>query len=343
MPLKPRGAVTYSPAFTLVPTNECFNRCTYCNFRRDLDAADWLSLGSAKRQLQNLQGSGVCEILILSGEVHPLSSRRKDWLAHIKALCELVLAEGFLPHSNVGPLSYPEMESLGQVNVSMGLMLEQHNLELQKTVHFKAPSKEPNLRLQQLHWAGELQIPFTTGLLFGIGESQRDWSVGLEAIAQAQETWGHIQEVILQPYQPGSWEYQPRTPFSEDLLVTAVELARSILPKSITIQIPPNLLRTDQTLRTCLENGATDLGGIVPHDFVNPDYSHREFALMKVQLAGWGYEMEPRLPIYPNQISKLSQNLQTAIWPWLSGEKMIGYNPPRSQNPKSINLLGKKL
>ena len=169
------GTVTYSPAYTLVPTYECFNRCSYCNFRTAPGQSPWMALESAAKILRGLQTQGICEILILSGEVHPRSPRRNAWFERIYQLCELALKLGFLPHTNAGPLSFAEMERLKSVNVSMGLMLEQLTPELLKTVHQHAPSKMPQLRLQQLEWAGKLQIPFTTGLLLGIGETKIDW------------------------------------------------------------------------------------------------------------------------------------------------------------------------
>lgn len=104
--------VTYSPAYTLVPTYECFNRCTYCNFRVDPGQDTWMSLETAAQILQPLQSQGVIEILILSGEVHPQHPRRAAWLQRIYDLCELALSLGFLPHTNAGPLSFAEMAQL---------------------------------------------------------------------------------------------------------------------------------------------------------------------------------------------------------------------------------------
>ena len=126
--------VTYSPAYTLVPTYECFNRCTYCNFRRDPGKDEWMSLAAASKILDGLPRDEVIEILILSGEVHPQSARRSAWFQRIYQLCELALDKGFLPHTNVGPLSYEEMAQLKRVNVSMGLMVEQVTPRLLKTL-----------------------------------------------------------------------------------------------------------------------------------------------------------------------------------------------------------------
>ncbi|MFM7545861.1 MAG: radical SAM protein, partial [Synechococcales cyanobacterium] len=104
-----QSLITYSPAYTLVPTYECFNRCTYCNFRADPGTSPWLTMAEAEQELQPLTEQGVVEILILGGEVHPLSPMRKSWFTHIYDLCQLALDRGFLPHTNVGPLSWEEM------------------------------------------------------------------------------------------------------------------------------------------------------------------------------------------------------------------------------------------
>ena len=165
--------ITYSSAYTLVPTYECFNRCTYCNFRQDVGTSGWMSLATATHTLRSLPTS-ICEILILSGEVHPQSADRAAWFEHIFTLCERAIDLGFLPHTNVGPLSTAEMARLKTVNVSMGLMLEQSTPQLLSTVHQHSPSKNPTLRLNQLRQAGELEIPFTTGILVGLGESHHE-------------------------------------------------------------------------------------------------------------------------------------------------------------------------
>lgn len=321
--------VTYSPAYTLVPTYECFNRCTYCNFRIDPGKNSWLTLPAARVQLKKLQTrwfagisacgcdeqEGVCEILILSGEVHPNSSRRQAWLQLIYELCELTLSMGFLPHTNVGPLSFVEMTRLKAVNVSMGLMLEQLTPHLLQTVHRYAPSKIPEVRLQQLEWAGKLQIPFTTGLLLGIGETRNDWWETLEAIARVHERWGHIQEVILQPHSLGSqqtWDVA----FDPYQLPEVVAIAREILPPEITLQIPPNLVNSSEWLIACLEAGVRDLGGIGPKDEVNPDYPHPSYQALTKILEPAGWQLKPRLPIYPQYYSWLSERAQTVVKRW---------------------------
>jgi FO synthase subunit 1 len=191
------------------------------------------------------------------------------------------------------------MERLKEVNVSMGLMLEQLTPKLLETVHRHAPSKQPQIRLQQLEWAGELKIPFTTGLLLGIGENQQDIRESLGAIAQIHEKWGHIQEVILQPHSPGGKQVLDYPPFDLTQLPEVIRQGREILPSDITIQIPPNLIQTPQLLLDCLEAGARDLGGIGPIDEVNPDYPHLQHQRLREILRLGGWELVPRLPVYP--------------------------------------------
>ncbi len=305
--------ITYSPAYTLVPTYECFNRCSYCNFRKDIGNGSRLTLASARKTLTRLSSQAVSEILILSGEVPLNSPLRQEWFVRIKEICELALSLDFLPHSNVGILSWDEMRQLKAVNVSMGLMLEQLTPKLLSTVHKHAPSKQPELRLQQLEWAGELKIPFTTGLLLGIGETAADRKVTLEAIALLQERWGHIQEVILQPHSQGSQQSYEAKSFNLFQLPEVVATAKKILPPSITIQIPPNLVTQPKLLLECLEAGARDLGGISPKDEVNPDYPHPTEESLREILEPGGWHLVPRLPVYPQYFSWLSGSLQKKV------------------------------
>ncbi len=305
--------VTYSPAYTLVPTYECFNRCSYCNFRVNPGKDSWLTLIEAESKLKQLKNQDISEILILSGEVHPQSKRRKAWFQLIYDLCELALSMGFFPHSNVGPLSWEEMSYLKQVNVSMGLMLEQLTPTLQTTVHRYAPSKIIDLRLQQLEWAGKLKIPFTTGLLLGIGETQQDWWDSLNTIASIQNKFGHIQEVILQPYSLGQQQTLQTASFNIWQLPDIIAKARQILPNNITIQIPPNLIPKPELLLNCLAAGARDLGGIVPKDEVNPDYHHLSLDRLKLILESAGYQLNRRLPVYPQYSHWLSPNIKKYI------------------------------
>jgi len=305
--------VTYSPAYTVVPTYECFNRCGYCNFRADPGTSPWVTLAEVRQQLELLRSQGIIEILVLSGEVHPRSARRRAWVEQIYAIAELALSLGFLPHTNAGPLSQAEMAWLKQVNVSMGLMVEQVTPRLLQNVHRHAPSKDPALRLAQLRQAGELRIPFTTGLLLGIGETAAERIETLQAIAQIHQQFRHIQEVILQPYRPGGREAWQGEGFSGQTFVETVAIAREILPDDITLQIPPNLVDTSADLLSCLSCGVRDLGGIGPRDEVNPDYPHPIDQSLATLLATEGWQLVPRLPIYPNYDDWLETSLSKEV------------------------------
>ncbi len=316
MPFLNYRTVTYSPAYTIVPTYECFNRCTYCNFRTEPGNSSWISLSAAENIFKRLQKQNVCEILILSGEVHPNSPRREKWFKLIYELCELALSMGFLPHTNAGILSFEEMEKLKKVNVSMGLMLEQVTPKLLQTVHKHAPSKVPELRLQQLQWAGELKIPFTTGLLLGIGETLEDCWDTLEAISQLHENYQHIQEVILQPHSPGTQQSFDFPAFNPHQLPEVIAKARHILPGDIRIQIPPNLVKDEQWLLACIEAGARDLGGISPIDEVNPDYPHIQENELREILQPGNWDLVARLPVYPQFDRWLSGELEAEVKRW---------------------------
>ncbi|QQE66579.1 7,8-didemethyl-8-hydroxy-5-deazariboflavin synthase subunit CofG [Leptolyngbya sp. BL0902] len=307
--------ITYSAAHTLVPTYECFNRCTYCNFRQEPGTSDWLDLAAVQDMLPHLHRRGVAEVLVLSGEVAPHSPRRPDWFRHIYHICELALEAGLLPHTNAGPLHREEMAQLAQVNVSMGLMVEQMTPSLLDTVHRHAPSKRPAVRLQQLAWAGELGIPFTTGLLLGLGETEADWADSLRAIAEVHQRYGHIQEVILQPHRPGQRQSVKGMALVGASLLRAVVLARELLPPEITLQIPPNLVSRDDLL-ACLAAGARDLGGLSPIDEVNPDYDHPTADRLQHTLGTDRWQLQPRLPLYPQYDNWLAPPLRPLVQHW---------------------------
>lgn len=308
--------VTYSPAITVVPTYECFNRCSYCNFRVDPLQDSWLSPSAVRERLAAARSQGMIEVLVLSGEVHPQSPRRRQWLQHIGNICKIAVEMGFLPHTNVGPLSRSEMLALKPVNVSMGLMLEQMTPDLLLGVHRHAPSKVPTLRLQQLTLAGQLRIPFTTGLLLGIGESENDRVETLEAIAQCHRKWGHIQEVILQPHQPGTYQQERLAAFDSAALTKFVQVARGYLPSDIVIQVPPNLIADRHHILTAIAYGARDLGGLGPVDEVNPDYDHPTPQTLAKLLSSNGWNLQPRLPIYPQYDHWLDQPLRKQVKEW---------------------------
>mmetsp|Transcript_28509 Transcript_28509/g.37293 ORF Transcript_28509/g.37293 Transcript_28509/m.37293 type:complete len:776 (+) Transcript_28509:110-2437(+) len=315
--------VTFSSSYTLVPTYECFNVCTYCNFRKQPGKDPWMTLEFAEKRLKELKKNThalgpyqVQEILVMSGEIHPKSPRRPILMERVRDICQLALENGFWPHTNVGPLSLAEMTMLKEVNTSMGLMLEQATKNLMNPVdgvHRSAPSKRPEVRINQLHMAGELGIPFTTGILLGIGESYEDSLESLEVIAEIHERYKNIQECIIQPYSQGSTQKTNHPGFDLNNLPGIVKAARQILPSDIVVQVPPNLVSLPYILLACLEAGARDLGGISPKDEVNPDFAFPKMLKIKEMISNHGFELWPRLPVHQQNLHLLPSHLSQLL------------------------------
>ena len=322
-------AVTYSPSITMVPTYECFNTCTYCSFREPVGRGRApMSELAAHRLLDSVPPPPETrEALVLSGEVPMHSPKRGAWFERIESLCRVALERGFQPHTNAGPLLPAEMAALKATNVSMGLMLEQLTPALRRKggVHARAPSKDPALRVEQIAMAGELRIPFTTGVLLGIGEQASDTRRSLEKIAELAQRYGHIQECIVQPLSPGEGARdQSLSQFDLAQLPGVVAAARSVLPAEVAVQVPPNLAlaRVDRdamrsiesgdeeaalagdfsdgfrVLADCFEAGASDIGGISPFDEVNPDWPFPKRRMLAALLARHGYELVVRNAVH---------------------------------------------
>ena len=309
----PRGGdrplVTWSASVTLVPTHGCFNACGYCGFRApphaDDPLADALTETEAARQLA--ASPWATEALLLSGEVSPASPHRQRWFANLLSLSRLALRHGRLPHTNAGPLTLREMASLGRLNPSMGLMLEGLG-PAYEALHRHAPSKALPVRLGQLERAGRLGIPFTTGLLLGVGESQADRIAALERLASIQRRWGHLQEVILQPWRPAGL---PK-PLSEgecaEVLAT-IRAAREILPAEVHLQLPPNLWPMERLVEA-LEAGIDDLGGIDRLDVINPSHRQPLPTALAGRLAQAGWKLRPRLCVHDGWLGWLPPSLR---------------------------------
>ena len=286
--------VTWSPSVTLVPTRGCFNACGYCGFRLPLSEASPLALQEARTQLYGRPLAS--EVLLLSGEVAPASPERPAWFARLLRLSRLALAEQRLPHTNAGPLNRREMAALGRLNPSMGLMLEGLG-PAYEPLHRHAPSKRLDVRLGQLEQAGRLGIPFTTGLLLGVGESWDDRLAALRLLAELQRRWGHLQEVILQPWRPDGEAARPLSPAEQAELLELIALARRELPAEIHLQTPPNLWPL-AALPAALAAGIDDLGGIDTHDVINPAYPQPAPELLAQALAPAGWRLQPRTCVH---------------------------------------------
>ncbi|MCK4475351.1 MAG: 7,8-didemethyl-8-hydroxy-5-deazariboflavin synthase subunit CofG [Methanophagales archaeon] len=301
--------ITFSKNIFIPVTNVCRNACDYCGFRaRSLEDAYLISM---KEFLVLVKTKGAAtEALFTAGEKPELAKlssffKKKildsgylSLLEYTKELCKLAIKHGLLPHCNLGVLNKEELKELREVNASMGLMLETI-AELE--AHKKSPGKITEERLKMIAEAGELEIPFTTGLLIGIGEKPQDRIRSLEAIKSLHNKYGHIQEVIIQPFIPKPftpmWNKKPPS-FEE--LKEVVRAAREILPEEVAIQVPPNLTSP----KALIELGASDLGGISEKtlDYINPESPWPKEEELRKMVAP--YELRERLPIYPRYIEK---------------------------------------
>jgi FO synthase subunit 1 len=248
--------------------------------------------------------AGCSEALLTLGElpeVHPEVREKLDGLGYASTvdyladLCKQILEKGLLPHTNAGLLNKRELRRLRRYNASMGLMLECY---AELPVHRGSPGKNPERRLKMIETAGKLRIPFTTGLLIGIGESFEDRVRSLGVLRGLHERYGHIQEIIIQPFKPrpGISMEAHRGP-SEAEVLEIVALARSLMP-DVGVQVPPNLV-TD--IERFLMVGADDLGGIssITPDFINPECPWPSVGELRRSILAAGFEPRERLPIYP--------------------------------------------
>jgi FO synthase subunit 1 len=294
----------------LVPTHGCFNACGYCGFRVPPAAGNPLADALSEEQAERLLFASPLarEVLLLSGEVAPSSPHRRRWFARLLALSQLALRHGRLPHTNAGPLSLREMAALGRLNPSMGLMLEGLG-PAYDALHAQAPSKALSVRLGQLEQAGRLGIPFTTGLLLGVGESQADRRAALELLAAIQLRWGHLQEVILQPWRPAGQPPVPLGPHQCVEVLETIAAARAILPVEVHLQLPPNLWPLSRLVEA-IEAGIDDLGGIDGVDVINPAYGQPSPAQLADHLAREGIELTQRLCVHAEWTRWLPPNLR---------------------------------
>ncbi|MGZ4882858.1 MAG: 7,8-didemethyl-8-hydroxy-5-deazariboflavin synthase subunit CofG [Halobacteriota archaeon] len=298
----PPEHVTFSRNAFLPITNVCRNACAYCGFRRDVTDSEAHLMGpdEVDTLLRQAKATGCTEALFTFGERPYEVSGFRPWLHalgydhtvdYLYDLCERAIAHGVLPHSNPGILTFAELEQLKPVNASMGLMLE---TTASVNAHRGCAGKDPELRLWTIEDAGKLRIPFTTGLLVGIGEGWDDRVHSLEVLAALHRKYRHLQEVIIQPFapKPDTRMAGVASPGAEVMLRT-VALARHLLPDDVAIQVPPNLAEIPPLLRV----GASDIGGVstVTVDYINPEHAWPD-------VTGLGVTLRERLPLYPQYV-----------------------------------------
>src|SRR5436190_5734189 len=305
--------VTFSPKVFLPVTNLCRDRCTYCTFRKDPDDPDAWTMRLDEIAAWSSRGRdlGCVEALMCLGDKPEVAfpgyrALLAEWghattASYVERACETALEHGLLPHTNAGILTRDEMARLRRVNVSLGLMLESvaPRLRGRGEVHQWAPDKEPSVRLRMLREAGELAIPFTTGLLIGIGETLAERVDTLVAIRDLHRAHGHVQEVIVQNFRakPTIGRADADEPDALDMART-VAVARLLLDDDVSVQAPPNLSPDDHAL--LLAAGLNDWGGISPltPDYVNPEAPWPHVQALAETCAAAGYGLRPRLPVY---------------------------------------------
>ena len=312
------GVITYSRKVFIPLTNLCRDYCGYCTFRRDPDdpGAHTMTPDEVLGVARAGENLGCTEALFSLGDKPELlfpemrdTLRQlgyKSTLHYLEAMCELVLRETtLLPHPNPGLLSAEWVARLAAVSPSMGLMLETTNSGLLSAgrAHDNAPDKVPAKRLRTIEEAGKQTVPFTTGLLIGIGESMEDRVDTLLAIRDLHQRYGHIQEVIVQ-----NFRVKPTIPMAnwpeptQGEMLRTVAVARLLLPE-VNIQAPPNL--SAPYYEELIDAGINDWGGISPltPDFINPEKPWPHIEQLRLRTEAKGAVLRQRLPVYPEFVS----------------------------------------
>jgi FO synthase len=328
--------VTFSRNYTLSLSRTCQCYCKYCAFATH--RAHIHPPGEVERRLDDAARRNCKELLVLTGErpeVNPaVAASLAEWghetfTDYVVWACERALERGLLPHTNLGVLSRDDLAALREVTASQGLMLESASERLMETVHAGSPTKHPGRRLEMIEAAGDLRIPFTTGILVGIGETEEERVASLEALASVHQRHGHVQEVILQNFVPHPRYYGEEVaeiadeaarrrwqsgisaagngvpapdwscPVTIDDMKLLVAECRRLMP-DVGIQVPPNLADWWPEL---VEAGATDLGGLSANgDHISPEHAFPGPHQVRKELAPRGYALTERLCAYPQYL-----------------------------------------
>lgn len=321
--LRQRGkgsTITYSPKVFLPLTNLCRDRCGYCTFRRDPgdEGAQWMEPEEVLQIARTGEKLGCREALLSLGDrPEAVFPEARQWLAargftrtldYVASISDLLLRRTSLfPHSNPGLMARSDLVRLKESNASLGLMLETTSVALfvPGGAHHDAVDKWPSHRLRTIREAGELKIPFTTGILVGIGESVPDVIDSLIAIRDLHARYGHIQEVIIQNFVP-----KPEIPMhgwpapAPEALARTVAMARLILGPEMNLQAPPNL--SPRYLELLLDCGINDWGGISPLtlDFINPEAPWPQINQLAELAASKGLQLRERFAVYPEFVAR---------------------------------------
>ena len=334
--------ITYSKKIFIPLTNLCRDYCGYCTFRKDpggsgartMTPDEVLAVAEAGARL------GCKEALFSLGDrpeaIFPEMREtlallgHRTTLSYLAEMCRRVLDEtGLLPHANPGLMGRRDLETLRQFNPSMGLMLEStsERLTLPGMAHDNAPDKPPSLRLKTIEEAGRLKIPFTTGILIGIGETLDERVDSLFAIREIHERYGHIQEVIIQNFRA-----KPEIPMRNHPEPSRMDHARTIavgrlILREMNLQAPPNL--SDDDYPFLLRAGLNDWGGISPltPDFINPEKPWPHIERLAERTAAEGFELAERLSVYPEYVGRdefVDQGLRSRVRSMVDREGFAG-------------------
>ena len=310
--------VTYSRKVFIPLTTLCRDSCGYCTFAKPPDHPDAITLNPDEVLTIARTGEkkGCKEALFSLGErpelTHELARKHlsqlgyETMLDYLYDMCKLVLNEtNLIPHVNPGSLTYEEMYTLRQVSPSMGMMLESSSVRLTERngPHFGCPDKHPLVRLNTLRFAGELRVPFTTGILIGIGETRAERVDSLFDIRRLHLEYGHIQEVIVQNFRakPNTSMFGSIEP-NVDEMIRTLAVARIILGPEMNLQAPPNLMPSEYG--RYLKSGINDWGGVSPvtPDHINPEADWPKIRELQSVSNSMGHILRERLSVYPDYL-----------------------------------------
>ncbi|MGB5169114.1 MAG: 7,8-didemethyl-8-hydroxy-5-deazariboflavin synthase CofG [Acidimicrobiia bacterium] len=321
--------VTYSRKVFVPVTTMCRDRCTYCTFAKPPGAGGvYLTQDEVMAVVRAGERHGCTEALFTLGDRPedrwPAAREFLDRAGHIstleyvRSLTERVVQDSMLfPHANPGLMDRSTLEALRRSNPSMGLMLENISPRLMEPgmPHHECPDKDPTARMATIEAAGALRVPFTTGVLIGIGETPREVVDSIFALAAAHNRRGQIQEIIVQNFQPkADTRMRGVEPPSMEYFATVVAITRWVFGPTMNVQVPPNLT---EEFGTYLDAGINDWGGVSPLtiDWVNPEAPWPHLDRLRAVTEGAGFELQQRLPVYPEFIT--DQWIDPALLPKL--------------------------
>ena len=310
--------ITFSKKVFVPLTTLCRDTCTYCTFAKPPGAGgEYLTPDDVLAIVRAGEEHGCTEALFTLGDQPEerweaareflASQGHKTTLEYVQAMTEAVAAEtAVFPHANPGLMDEPTQRALRASNPSMGLMLENSSPRLMEPgmPHHNCPDKDPLARIATIEAAGRAKVPFTTGILVGIGETSAEVVDSLFVLADLAAEWGHVQEIIVQNFQPkADTRMRGEAPPSVEYFATVVAITRWIFGPRMNLQVPPNLT---QGFGVYLDAGINDWGGVSPLtiDWVNPEAPWPHLDKLQAVTEEAGYELRQRLPVYPEYISE---------------------------------------